>query len=239
MGNPAQRLHTILSRAAEVSENIPMIEGWRRALTVATQSDDFLVMSQVGRVFTLPEIIAKEIARFPDIDAELYLGWRKELEEAFRHINFQASFNDFRRRLSKSLLINIQFCAHELNKRLPEKEISPEELEKLREAVSTLYDEVLKSDLPPDLFRYALDHLFLIIEALDNYSVTGATGIEMALNAVIGTVVTQHNLSKKFAESAVGTKFWQTMGRIAVALSLGKFGYELADTALKALGYSP
>jgi len=216
-----------------------MIDGWRQALTLAAQTDDFLVMSKVGRVFTVPEIIAKEIARFPDIDAELYLGWRKDLEEAFRHINFQATFNDFSRRLSKSLLINIQFCAHELNKRLPEKEISPEELVKLREAVTTLYDEVLKSDLPPDLFRYALDHLFLIIEALDNYSITGATGIEMALNAVVGTVVTQNNLSKKFADSAVGAKFWQTMGRIAVALSLGKFGYELADSALKALGYSP
>ncbi|PYJ68357.1 MAG: hypothetical protein DME75_13255 [Verrucomicrobia bacterium] len=72
-----------------------MIDGWRQALTLAAQTDDFLVMSKVGRVFTVPEIIAKEIARFPDIDAELYLGWRKDLEEAFRHINFQATFNEF------------------------------------------------------------------------------------------------------------------------------------------------
>jgi hypothetical protein len=97
MGNPAQRLHTILSRAAEVPQNAKMIDGWRHALALATQSDDFLVMSKVGRVFTLPEIIAKEIGRFQDIDAELYLGWRKDLEEAFRHINFQAGFNDYSR----------------------------------------------------------------------------------------------------------------------------------------------
>src|SRR5437870_12777835 len=141
---------------------------------------------------------------------------------------------NFSRRLSKSLLINIQFCAHELNKRLPEKEISPEELVKLREAVTTLYDEVLKSDLPPTAFRYALDHLFLIIEALDNYVITGAIAVEVALNALIGTVATQPEVAKDFSESDMGDKFWKMMSKIAVTLSLGKFGYELAHAAVKA-----
>jgi hypothetical protein len=238
MSNPATRLHAILARAKTVGAADKMVDGWRRSLLLPADLDELAVMGKVGRVFTLPEIITREIQRFKDLDFDLDLGWRKDLGDAFRRIAFQTHFGQFSNRLSDSLLINIQFCAHELEKRVPEKEISREHVDQLRDAVWQLYDEVLKSDLPPTAFRYALDHLFLIIEALDNYVITGAIAVEVALNALIGTVATQREVAKDFSESDMGDKFWKTMSKIAVTLSLGKFGYELADAAVKALGYS-
>jgi hypothetical protein len=238
MSNPAARLHAILTRAKNVPAADKMVDGWRRSLQLPQEMDDFTVMSKVGRVFTLPDLITKEIERFNDLEFDLYLGWRKDLGDAFRHVNFRTQFSQFSGKISTSLLMNIRFCAHELEKRIPEKQLSPEQVVELREAVWTLYNEVLKSELPPQLLRYALDHLFLIIEALDNYEITGAAGIELALNAVIGSVITQRDVAKKFSESDMGDKFWKTMSKIAITLELGKFGYELADAALKALGFS-
>jgi hypothetical protein len=237
MGNPATRLHAILTRAKAVAQGDKMIDGWRRSLELPADADDLAVMSKVGRVFALPNIIAREIERFKDLDFDLYLAWRKDLGDAFRQIAFQSHFGQFSARISDSLLTTIRFCAHELEKRVPEKEISREQVDELREAVWKLYDEVLKSDLPPVLFRYALDHLFLIIEALDSHVITGATAIEMALNSVIGSVATQHEVAKKFSETSLGDQFWKTLSRVAITLSLGKFGYELADAAVKALGH--
>ncbi len=239
MSNPATRLHTILTRAKDVPAGSKMVDGWRRSLELPQEMDEFTVMSKVGRVFTLPDLITKEIERFNDLEFDLYLGWRKDLGDAFRYVSFRTQFGQFSGKISTSLLMNIRFCAHELEKRIPEKQLSQEQVTELREAVWTLYNEVLKSELPPQLLRYALDQLFLIIEALDNYEITGAAGIEFALNAVIGSVVTQRDIAKKFSESDTGDKFWKTMSKIAIALELGKFGYELAHGALKALGYSP
>jgi hypothetical protein len=237
MSNPAARLHHILSAAAGFASDhsLQTAQGWKKVLQLPAEADDLTVMNKVGRVFTLPNLIAMEIERFGDIDADLYLGWRKDLTEAFHFVGFQFPFMEFARRLSKSLLINIQFCAHELEKRLPEKEISSEELEEIREQVWQLYEEVLRSDLPAVLFRYALDHLYLIIEAIDNYLITGTTGIKYGLDAVIGAAFTDTETSKAVAESSIGDKYWKVMGRIATALALGKAAAQLADFAYKAL----
>jgi hypothetical protein len=237
MSNPASRLHAILSRASDLSgdHSLQTAEGWKRILHLPADVDDLAVMNKVGRVFTMPDLVAREIERFSDLDTDLYLGWRKDLTDAFHYVGFQFAFREFASRLSKSLLINIKFCAHELEKRVPEKEISKDELEQIREEVWQLYSEILKSDLPPMLSRYALDHLFLIIEAIDNYLVTGADGIEYALDAAIGATFTANATSKEVAESSFGDRYWKVMGRVATALTLGKAAVQLADFAQNAL----
>jgi hypothetical protein len=238
MSNPAARLHAILSRAKSVAQGEGMIQGWRHCLQVNKEVEDLEVMSKVGLVFTLPTIITSQVERFPELTKDdLYVGWKNELTDAFRIISFQSNFGQFSTRLSESLLVTLRFCAHALDQRLPEKEIAPEQINELRDAVWGLYGEVEASGLAPDLIRYALDHLFLIIQALDNYEIMGGTGVGTALNTVIGAVVTQPEISRKFSQSELGEKFWKTMGRIAVALSLGKTAYELIDAGVKTLGH--
>ena len=94
MSNPAARLHAILLRSKqEELRNKNMLIAWRTVLQLPEQLDDLITMSRVGKVFTLPSIISDQIQRFPDLDAELYLGWRKDLSTAFRVINFNANFS--------------------------------------------------------------------------------------------------------------------------------------------------
>jgi hypothetical protein len=103
MSNPAQRLHVLLKRAKrnELAKN-KMLIGWRNVLDLPAPQDmdDLIVMSKVGKVFTLPSIITNCIERFPDLPAELFLGWRDDFSTAFRAVNFNATFGDFSNRLS-------------------------------------------------------------------------------------------------------------------------------------------
>ncbi len=123
MSNPASRLHAILLRSKdEQLRNKNMMIAWRNVLQLPEQLDDLVTMNKVGKLFTLPSIISAQIQRFPDLDAELYLGRSADLTKAFRCVNFNANFYDFSQRLPDSLLISIRFCAHELDKRAPEKE---------------------------------------------------------------------------------------------------------------------
>src|SRR5438876_12405162 len=236
MSNPASRLHAILLRSKdEQLRNKNMMLAWRTVLQLPEELDDLVTMSKVGKLFTLPSIISAQIQRFPDLDAELYLGWREDLNKAFRFINFNANFHDFSQRLPDSLLISIRFCAHELDKRAPEKDVLREQLDSLRESAWLLYEEVLKADLPPDLSRYLLDYLYLIIEAIDDYNITGAVGMERALNAVLGTIITDSARAENARTSRFGEKFWAVVTKVGVVLKLAKTAAELADGVRKLL----
>jgi hypothetical protein len=77
MSNPASRLHAILLRSKdEQLRNKNVMVAWRTVLELPKELDDLVTMSKVGKLFTLPSIISDQIRRFPDIDADLCLGWR-------------------------------------------------------------------------------------------------------------------------------------------------------------------
>jgi hypothetical protein len=236
MSNPAQRLHTILtqSKRQELARNT-MLVGWRNVLSLPENIDDLILMSKIGKVFTLPSIIAKYIERFPDLDADLYLGWRNDLSAAFRAIQFTATFGQFSNRLSDSMLINIRFCANELDKLMPEKDVSRQELDAIRQSAWSLYEEILKSDFPPNVSRYLLDHLYLMIQAIDDYEITGTAGIEQSFDAVIGAAITNASTAKQAYESSVGKRFWSLMAKVGVLLKVGKTALELEEGVRKLL----
>jgi len=236
MSNPAHRLHNILTRSKAV-KNKNMLQGWREVLSLPEDMSELIVMSKVGKVFTLPSIITTYIQRFPDLmtDDDLYLGWRNDLTSAFRNVSFNTTFNQFANRLSDSLLINIRFCAHALDKRMPEKNVARDDLDAIRASAWSLYEDVLKSDLPDHLSRYLLDYLYLIIEAIDDYDITGAAGIERSLNAVIGAVATDTATAKQANASPFGERFWGVMTKVGVLLKLGKTALELEEGVRKLL----
>ena len=214
---------------------MPMMQAWRVVLGLTEDFDDLMTMNKVGKVFTLPFIVEALIKRFADLDAELYLGWRADLFTAFRSIHFGGQFRDFASHLSDSLLINIRFCAHELDKRAPEKVVSPEDLATLREAAWALYEAVLASDLPPHLFRYLLDYIYLILSAIDDYNITGATALEHALNAAIGTVATDRTTAAEVKQTPLGERFWALVSKVGLLLQLAKSATELAEGVQKLL----
>jgi hypothetical protein len=236
MSNPAQRLHTILTRSKrkELAAN-KMLVGWRNVLNQPDDIDDLILISKIGKVFTLPSIVATHIARFPDLAPNRYLAWRSDLTAAFRAITFNATFGQFSNRLSDSMLVNIDFCADALDRRIPEKDISQQELDGIRQSAWSLYEEILKSDLPPNVSRYLLDQLYLIIEAIDDYEIAGAAGLERSLNAVIGSASTDAETAKQADISSVGRQFWGVMTRVALVLKIGKALFELEEGIRKML----
>jgi len=74
MSNPAQRLHAILTRSKrpELTNN-KMLVGWRNVLNLPEHVDDLIVMSKIGKVFTLPSVITTHIERFPDLSPIFFL----------------------------------------------------------------------------------------------------------------------------------------------------------------------
>jgi hypothetical protein len=118
---------------------------------------------------------------------------------------------------------------------MPEKDVAREELKAISESAWALYEEILKSDLPPNLARYLLDYLYLVIEAIDDFEITGAAGLERSLNAVVGTVATDTTTAKQASASPFGERFWGVVTKVAVLLKLGKTALELEEGLRKFL----
>jgi hypothetical protein len=236
LNNPAARLHEILTRCRKQDlRPHPMMKAWKSVLGLPDEYEDILAMSKVGKVFTLPRLIGEQIQQYTDLEHELYLGWQKDLAEAFTTVNFKAQFAQFSDKLTDSLLINIRFCSHELAKRKPEKILDEKALAEIKETVHKLYDEVLAARLDADLTRYMLDHLYMIIEAIDDFAITGALGVRTALDAVAGTVLTSTTLAKRTKSSPFGERFWAVVGRIGMLLDLAKTALELGEGLGKVL----
>ena len=234
--NPAARLHSLLVKC-RTKELRPtrMMKGWRTVLGLPEDVEDTLAMSKVGKVFVLPNIISNEIKQFDDLDLELYLGWQKDLATAFQSVIFPNQFSTFADKLSDSLLINIRFCAHELAKRRPEKVVPDKDLNELKEAAYALYKEVLGAKLEPHLARYILDHLYMIIEAIDDYLINGSNGLKTALDCMVGTILTTTKIAKQAKESDFGNKLWAIIGKTAVIMELAKTAMELGEGVFKML----
>lgn len=234
--NPAARLHNILSKSRNKDlRSQPMMKAWRSVLSLADDVEDTLTMSKVGKVFVLPHRISAEIKQFDDLDIELFLGWQKDLSMAFQSINFQTQFAQYSDKLSDSLLINIRFCAHELGKRRPEKIIAEKDLNDLKEAAYAVYKDVVAAKLDPQLARYLLDHLYMIIEAIDDYMITGSTGLKSALDTIVGTIATSNKVATEAKDSPFGNKFWAVVGKTAVIMELAKTAMELGEGLFKML----
>lgn len=206
-----------------------MMDAWKAVLGLPGEYEDILAMSKVGKVFTLPRVIGDQIRQYDDLDQELFLGWQKDLAEAFSYVNFKGQFASYSDKLTDSLLVNIRFCSHELAKRKPEKVPDEKALQEIRDLVHKLYEDVLSANLQPELARYILDHLYMIIEAIDDFSITGTLALRTSLDAIAGTVLTSTKLAKETKASAFGERFWGVVGRIGLLLDLAKSALELGE----------
>lgn len=237
--NPAARLHSILAKCRSSPQDLrhkPMIQGWKHVFDLTDKTEDVLVMSRVGRVYVLPSQIAAEITRFADLDARLYLGWQGDMAAAFKTIGFNNAFQEFVGKLSDSLMLAIEFCAHELGKRCPEKILDDTAINELKAEVFTLYQEFLQADLPPDLSRYILDKLYQIYDALDTFPITGSQALETAVNAAMGSILTNNKMAEESAKNPGGQKFWKTVHKASLLLDIAQKTYQIGSGIGKLLG---
>ena len=236
MSNPATRLHAILlSSKNKDIQSKQMIDGWKSILGLRDDEDDMLVVSKVGKVYTLPSLISVQIRSYSDIQHDLYLRWRPDLSKAFMGIRYNQQLASFSNGISESLLMGIEFCAHELEKRMPEKDISETELSSLREEAWELYEAIAAADLEPMLRQYLFHYVYLIVEAIDDFVITGARGLQTAVDSAIGTIVTQRRIAEMARASQFGEKFWKVIAKAALIIDIAKSSMDLAQGLFGAL----
>ncbi len=222
MNNPAARLHQILTlckKHEKESGTRPMLMGWRKVFRMAESVSDFAVLEQIGRVYGLVGEISDLVVRFKDLDAQLYLGWREELEDAFLNLSFRSEFGTFVKRIPRTLLVNVEFCSNALSDRCPEPMVDVDKLAETGSLAVELVKQITEADLDEAGRRYFLDYVSLIRRAVSDYPLSGAPGLQGAIDACTGTLVTQRQVSLATRETPVGRKFWILINKISRLLA--------------------
>lgn len=240
MNNPAARLHqtlTLCKKYEKESGSRPMLMGWRKVFRMGESVSDFSVLERIGRVYGIPAQIDELVGRFPDMDPLLYLGWREELEDAFLNVSFRSDFDTFTKRIPRTLLVNLEFCSNALSERCPEPMLDADRLAEIGKDAVEIIKSLPAADVDAPGKQYFHDYLTLISRAVADYMLSGAVGLQGAIDACTGTLVTQRGVSLANRETEVGKKFWALINKVTKALSAPEEEAEKGSQRKKHLRY--
>jgi len=186
--NPAGRLLEILKRARAGSAPTTIAKGFAQIFDIG--SDDF---GELFRHLSLAEEAADQVSTLLKLSGNesfqrTYLECLPRIKRIFnvRHLdaNWQQHIKDT---LFDSELRDLQYCSDLLSEHFPEELIEADQLMELLKEVEALYDDVWTCDLDDDLKKIVLENLQTIKNAVNDYKIRGADGLQDALATIIGT----------------------------------------------------
>jgi hypothetical protein len=215
--NPASRLLRVLTAVRGQNPLTPSLPVWGAVLV---EKDGARLLQRLGKVFALPQRVREEILKIEGLNHDRYLRWIPDLEKAFLGQALVGTIQGFRDFITQDLLDRIEFCADQLSERRPEKSLSNEELESLRNELSEIDAELKSAKIDSALKEYISRQLAEIISAIGNYDLEGIGPLERALHATVGAAVTDWDTTRKVRETSAGQRFWKFVGRAAIVINL-------------------
>lgn len=188
--NPVGRLYKILLEVQKYPDNnIPLGRALADILGM-NQRDEEEVIQAYLNLLRLFKRAREVVAQLPDIDATLYLKPFKQLEGKFTEHHLSAPVHTFKQHITEAVMMALQFCAHTASRFFGETEVPQEDLQKLREQVEALMDEVLSMQNFPREFRaFLLEHLDRIRRAVIYYHLHGVTSLREAFQTIVGSTI--------------------------------------------------
>lgn len=235
--NPAGRLHNLLKEGHKKAKDQPAQAIWSDLLNV--KNDNGLLLRRVGFLMALPSNIKTSMSYIDDINHDIYLRWLPRVETAFSILNFQIKWDQFIKRFDGEIMYGIEICSEMLSRECPEKVINEEQLNVLLTKVDELLEELDKSEFSNDVWLFIYDHLLLIKEAIEEYSIRGIKPLENIFEQTIGGVALTPQIYKESRKSKKGLKFWEVMGCLAIAVTITNGSIQIGQEIVNLLPEPP
>ncbi|MEP3351080.1 MAG: hypothetical protein ABJN96_14150 [Marinomonas sp.] len=170
MSNSAYSLHQILKKGMEHGNNEKTKDVWKSILGI---DDDFNIFSKICAVQSLIDETVRTFEIHDPENYKEYLAWLPNIENAFNKQDLSGNWQTFRSAVSPSTLSMLFTSASALNGFTGYTKVSNEELSSLHEKTNKLMGEIKQSDLDHDVQLFILNHLYSILNALDDYQIKG------------------------------------------------------------------
>lgn len=233
VNNPAGRLLNILTEGKAANKNESCREVWAKILGVE-ESDSFLLIGRVGKVFSLADSISIELKKIDNIDIARYMSWTKFLESAFSNCNLSSNWNEFIKHINEPVLDYLHMTSGMLSTNCPQPVLPRNDLENIFSGAKDLIEEITIAKLPDNIKRYFILQLRKIIAAIEEYKITGAAEIVDIVQATFGKAVLSNDIIDGKATNEAMGNFWKFMANTALVVSTVVGLIQIADYTKKA-----
>lgn len=195
--NPAGRLYTLLKQAKALNNNSGYAT-WGHIFNIPlTKSknsiDDDAMVEIIHRVMQLKELVVEvedKLGKIEGINLSLYLTPFGRIKNALKATNLNlGNYVETLRPITDGDLTILIFCSEELAKHYSEQRVNEDTLKGIIEEVTKLFNEVTKSDLPPELKVFILDQLEVIRRGISEYQIRGIERLRETLGELVGAIL--------------------------------------------------
>lgn len=219
--NPASRLLKILEAGRRLDKQRNCRECWEELLDA--RGDTALLMSRLGRVMELPRLtISALIASYPN-QGETWKHWEAQVSAAFMVQNMHAEWKSFSANIDLHSITYLKMAADLLNAKQQSRLLEQAELSAIRDHVQAALNEVLDADLPNALKVQLSRCIKRIIDALDDYQLTGGIAVLEAAEASLGHASLDSEYRSFLQNTALGQRVLNAISAAAniVTVSVG------------------
>jgi len=164
--NPGYRLHKLLMAGKAINKQTNCREAWYTLLEI---SDDVSLMTRLSKVMALPQQIIDGLSEnYPD-SANTWRYWQGQVVAGFAAQNFSAAWSTFIDHIDPHTLTYLQLSTDMLDRVSRAKVIGSEDLAKVRESLSFIYEELRTSEIDDELKKYLFRSIRKLIAAIDEY----------------------------------------------------------------------
>lgn len=217
--NPAARLLNILERGKQYNVNENCREVWMEIFDIDDGSESVL-SSRLGKTMALPDQIISIIKKdFPN-QINTYTHWSNKVSAGFYQQNLNSHWGSFINNIDSHTITYLSLNADLIQTKLPTKLLEKDQLESLRQKISELLSELLKSDLE-DSFKTFLAKAFQkMVLAIDEYRINGAEPIMDNIEGIFGHAFFDNKYKEALSETEFGGKVVETLTNIASTMTI-------------------
>lgn len=198
--NPAGRLYAILKEALRRNEKEPTRKIWANVFDI-DEVNEIQIIRNLLSLQELVEEVHELIKNNSQLNSELFLKSFPNLRRAVSAQNLTNPWSAYKAGLNPETMTRLEFCAEVLSGEYSEVQISADEIEELKKLLGTLVEFVEKSIMPDEFKIFVLVQLEELRRGIFDFKIHGARGLRTAMEAVIGTTITQNDKYQKIKES--------------------------------------
>ena len=189
--NPAGRLHSILSDALRKNEKDPTRKVWANVFGIEESNETEIIRSLLSLQELVEEVHAL-IQNNSQLNSELFLKSFPNLRRAVSAQNLTNPWATYKVGLNPETMTRLEFCAEVLSGEYGEFPITSDEVEELKTLLGAMIEFTEKSSMPDELKVFVLIQLEELRRGVFDFKIHGARGLRTALEAVVGTTITQN-----------------------------------------------
>lgn len=216
--NPAYRLLSILEAGKKISHDRPCRSTWAALLKTNETSSELLV--RIGKTMELPSLIIAELQDSHPEESDSWSHWSTQVQNAFMSQQLNSNWGSFISRIDDHSYRYLRVHGKLIQVNSKTKPLDNSVLTEARSKLNDCLTQLLESDIDKEVKSYLARNIRKIITAIDEYSITGTTGIFDSLEIIMGHQVFDKKYSDVLKKTDIGQSITSIVGTVANAMAI-------------------